>query len=191
MADAPAEPALLAPLLVATAAGDEDAFARLYALTSPKLFAVVVRLLQRRDWAEEALQDVYVRIWQKAESYSVERGSPMTWLATIARYRALDLLRGKNLEINESMLDEGQMESLMTTAAADSPERLAIERTELDRLDDCLKQLPEEQRRIVMLSYYAGFTHSELAKKMSTPLGTVKSWTRRGLLHLRECLGAA
>lgn len=191
MADARPEPGLLTPLLVATAAGNEDAFARLYALTSPKLFAIVVRLLQRRDWAEEALQDVYVRIWQKAESYSGERGSPMAWLATIARYRALDLLRGKNIEINESTLDEGQMESLMTTEAADSPERLAIERTELDRLDDCLKQLPEEQRRIVMLSYYEGFTHSELAKKMSTPLGTVKSWTRRGLLHLRECLGAA
>lgn len=185
MAEVAAASVSLVPLLSASAAGDENAFARLYALTSPKLFAVIVRILRRRDWAEEALQDVYLRIWQRAESYSEERGSPMAWLATIARYRALDVLRGRKAEMLESELDDGQRAEVDAATTED----LAAERAELGRLDDCLQQLPDEQRRIVLLSYYEGFSHSELVKKLATPLGTVKSWTRRGLLRLRDCLG--
>lgn len=181
----------LAALLAATASGDEGAFAKLYALSSPKLYAIVVRLLKRRDWAEEALQDVYVRIWQKAETYSPERGVAMAWLATIARYRALDVLRAKRPEIGESDLDENQSALVEGVESSQSPEDEAVEGTELDRLDNCLKELPDEQRKIVMLSYYEGFTHSELAKKFAAPLGTIKSWTRRGLMRLRDCLGAA
>lgn len=184
-------PVALEPLLAAAAGGDEAAFARLYALTSPQLFAIVVRILQRRDWAEEALQDVYVRVWQKAESYAPERGAPMAWLATIARYRALDLLRGRRPEVNESSLDEGQSALADGVDPGPSLEDQAAEHTEISRLDDCLKELPDEQRKVVLLSYYEGFSHSELASKLATPLGTIKSWTRRGLLRLRECLGPA
>lgn len=181
----------LEPLLAASANGDEAAFARLYALSSPKLFAIVLRILQRRDWAEEALQDVYVRVWQKADTYSIDRGAPMAWLATIARYRALDLLRGRRPEVNESSLDESQAALVEGVESGASPEDQAAEHTDIGRLDDCLKVLPAEQRKVVLLSYYEGFSHSELAKKLATPLGTIKSWTRRGLLQLRECLGAA
>lgn len=190
MADVDPDSVALAGLLAASAAGDEAAFARLYALSSPKLYAIVVRLLKRRDWAEEALQDVYVRIWQKAETYAPERGTAMAWLATIARYRALDLLRAKRPEIGESDLDETQSALVEGVESSQSPEDEAVEGTELDRLDNCLKELPDEQRKIVMLSYYEGYTHSELAKKFAAPLGTIKSWTRRGLMRLRDCLGA-
>lgn len=189
MPHTPSDSADLETLLAASAAGDEAAFARLYALTSPQLFAIVVRILTRRDWAEEALQDVYVRVWQKADTYAAERGAPMAWLATIARYRALDLLRARRPEVNESSLDEGSTLADGVDPGA-SLEDQAAGHAEIGRLDNCLKVLPDEQRKVVLLSYYEGFSHSELAQKLATPLGTIKSWTRRGLLKLRECLGA-
>lgn len=191
MADQQTDNPTLGPLLAATAGGDETAFERLYALTSPRLFAITTRLLKRRDWAEEALQDVYVRIWQNADSYAPERGAPMAWLCTIARYRALDLLRSKKPELLESDLDERQAALVEGVESSASPEDDAVEHTELGRLDDCLKELPDDQRKAVVMSFYEGFTHSELSSKLDTPLGTIKSWTRRGMLFLRNCMGAA
>lgn len=179
------ESAELVRLLAATAAGDRRAFALLYERTSPHLFGLLLRMVLRRDWAEEALQDCYLRIWQKAEGYAPERGTPMAWLATIARYRALDLLRARRPEVPEDELP---------LAAAD-PGPAPYERAEigegLGRLGDCLQRLEASPRRSVLLAYYAGYTHAELARRLGAPLGTVKSWVRRGLQQLRDCLGAA
>lgn len=177
-------------LLAAVAGGDRAAFAELYAATSSHLMGLLMRMLQRRDWAEEALQDCYVRIWQKSESYQPERGSAMAWLATIARYRALDLLRMRRPEVSEASFDEDKPSPLEREDESESPEDRAVEREGLGRLDECMKGLIDEQRRTVLLAYYEGYTHSEMARRMNAPIGTVKSWVRRGLIQLRECLGA-
>lgn len=181
----------LEPLLEATARGDQAAFAQLYARTSPQLFGLLLRMLQRRDWAEEALQDCYVRIWQKSESYSPGRGAPMAWMSTIARYRALDLLRMRRPELTESAFDADAPSPLERADESESPEDRAAEREGLGRLEDCMQGLAEEQRQSVLLAYYEGYTHSELARRLKAPMGTVKSWVRRGLMQLRDCLGAA
>lgn len=180
----------LPALLAATAGGDQRAFARLYALSSPHLFALLLRMLRRRDWAEEALQDCFLKIWQKAETYAPARGAPMAWLMTIARYRALDLIRMKRPEISESDFEEAPV-SIEADSTAEDPARRAAESQGLNILERCMKTLQPEQRDSVMLAYYEGYTHSELAKRLKTPLGTVKSWLRRGLQKLQECLGTA
>jgi RNA polymerase sigma-70 factor, ECF subfamily len=181
----------LEALLAAVARGQQPAFAELYARTSPHLFALLSRMLQRRDWAEEALQDCYVRIWQRSVSYDSGRGAPMAWLMTIARYRALDLLRMRRPEVNESSFDENAGSPLEAEDVTQSPEDRAVEGEGIGRLEDCMKGLQVEQRRSVLLAYYEGYTHTELARRLNAPIGTVKSWVRRGLLQLRDCLGAS
>jgi RNA polymerase sigma-70 factor (ECF subfamily) len=181
----------LEPLLAAVARGQQPAFAELYARTSPHLFALLLRMLGRRDWAEEALQDCYVRIWQRSESYDAERGAPMAWLMTIARYRALDLLRARRPELTESQFDADAPSPLERADETASPEADAVAGEGLGRLEKCMEGLGLEQRQSVLLAYYEGYTHTELARRLQAPVGTVKSWVRRGLLQLRECLGAA
>ncbi|WP_043769590.1 sigma-70 family RNA polymerase sigma factor [Algiphilus aromaticivorans] len=177
----------LQELLAATARGDRAAFSELYAATSAHLFALLLRILRRRDLAEEALQDCYVRIWQKSGSYSAERGAPVAWLASIARYRALDMLRARRPEVSEQQNESGEPPATHVDEGIDV-QRQAEDQHELERLHDCLAELGGEQRSAVMLAYYEGFTHPELAERMTAPLGTVKSWVRRGLQRLRECL---
>lgn len=182
----------LSLLLAATGRGDESAFAELYALTSPKLFAILLRIMKTRDWAEDALQDCYLRIWQNAERYTPERGAPMAWLATIARYRALDLLRAHRPERETGStgpVDEDFSENTHAPVGEQAPDDYAAEAEGLARLDDCMRELPTEQRNTVLLAYYQGCTHSEIAARTGTAMGTVKSWLRRGLLRLRDCLG--
>lgn len=174
--------------LADTAKGDQQAFRQLYDASSAHLFGVLMRILKRRDWAEEALQDCYLKIWQKADTYTPEKGGPLTWLMTVARYRALDLLRVKRPEIAVSEDGEESM-SFVDESAGIDPESGAVEREGLDRLGECMSTLQDEQRKSVLLAYYEGYTHTELASAMNAPLGTVKSWVRRGLQRLRECLG--
>ena len=183
-----ADAASLEQLLAATASGDQRAFRELYRASSAHLYGVLLRMLKRRDWAEEALQDCYLKIWQKAETYAPERGAPLTWLMTVARYRALDLLRIKRPEVE--LPDEAEAPSL-ALAADDSfdPQQRAIEGEGVKRLEDCMKGLAQEQRKSVLLAYYEGYTHQELVAVLGAPLGTVKSWVRRGLSRLRDCLG--
>lgn len=183
--------AALARLLGSVAGGDQRAFAELYERTSANLFALMLRMLQRRDWAEEALQDCYLRIWQKSQTYTPERGSPMAWLMTIARYRALDLIRMKRPEFSDA--DPESEEGRVVAQAADAtedPSQRAVEQEGIGLLERCMKGLEPQQRDSVLLAYYEGYTHSELARKLKAPLGTVKSWVRRGLQKLQECLGA-
>jgi RNA polymerase sigma-70 factor (ECF subfamily) len=181
-----AEP--LEPLLAAVARGDQAAFAELYALTSPRLFAVLLRILKRNDWAEDALQDCYMRVWRRSESYAPDRGAPLAWLVTIARYRALDVLRARGHQPGDAEPED--ITELPLVDAGPRPEDHAQQSEGLERLRDCLRGLSDEQRRSVLLAYYEGYTHSELADRLATPLGTVKSWVRRGLTQLRTCLEA-
>jgi RNA polymerase sigma-70 factor (ECF subfamily) len=178
----------LAGLLAQCALKNQRAFADLYALTSSKLFGVALRILRRQDWAEEVLQECYVNIWNHAGDYAVARSAPLTWMTSIVRNRALDWLRrpqseatGEEYEIAvESWQDEraGPLERLMAAGEAGA-------------LADCLAQLEAKQRQSIVLAFFHGLSHSELASHMKQPLGTVKTWVRRGLERLKGCLSAA
>jgi RNA polymerase sigma-70 factor (ECF subfamily) len=172
--------------LTATADGDQLAFRRLYESCAPHLYAILLRILKRQDWAEEALQDAFLRVWRKSETYAPDKGSPLAWLSSIARYRALDLLRMKRPEVE--MPEEGEAPNMFWADPAQDPLGHAVESEGVRQLQGCLKTLQAEQQRSVLLAYYEGYTHDELARVMKAPLGTVKSWVRRGLLRLRECL---
>ena len=169
-------------LLRRCAKGDSAAFEQLYRATSAHLYALLRRMLTRDELAEEVLQDVFVSVWRKADSYDGSRGKPMTWLISIARNRALDVLRRRGREV----LIDGEVDSVaeldqLTPAKGD-------ESVQVGEIARCLKELSLEQRNSLLLSYYSGYTHEELAQSMRSPLGTVKSWIRRGLMSLRECL---
>ncbi len=178
-------PDSLAVLLAACGHGDRSAFARLYEVTSAQLFGVAVRILRREDWAEEVLQDCYVSIWNHARSYRPGLSAPMTWMTSIVRNRCLDWLRRPSLETID---EDGKV---IENALSDAPDPLA----ELERRADasaiarCLQALEARQRQAIALAFYDGLSHSELASHMRQPLGTVKTWVRRGLLRLKACLG--
>ncbi len=179
----------LSQLLHATAGGDQRAFAELYRAASPHLYGLLLRMLRRRDWAEEALQDCFLKIWQKAETYEREKGAPLTWLMSVARYRALDLLRMKRPEVELPDSEDGPQLPPMTLADdTQDPQARAEEAQGVGRMRECLGVLPEEQREALLMAYYEGYTHQELSARLQAPLGTVKSWVRRGLARLRECL---
>lgn len=184
------DPELLNRWLIATAAGDRAAFQSLYRAASPHLFSLLLRILKRREQAEEALQDCFVRIWQKADTYSAKRGSPQAWLMSIARYRALDLIRRRRPEVSLDD-DEGNERDIPDDVHDNGPQgplEASMTGQSLDALDRCLDALQPQQRESLLLAYYEGYTHEELADKLDKPLGTVKSWVRRGLQRLRECL---
>lgn len=175
----------LATLLAEVAQGDGQALGKLYDLTSPILYGLLLRMLRRPEWAQEALQDSYLRVWQRAETYSASKGEPIAWLIGVARYRALDQLRLRRPE------GDGAVDGAPPFDPPDlepGPEDRAVEREGLERLLRCLQGLTEVQRKSVLLAYYEGYSHTELAQAMHAPLGTVKAWIRRGLAHLRECL---
>lgn len=176
----------LSSLLAATAAGDQRAYRELYESSSPMMFGLLLRMLKSRDLAEEALQDCYINIWRKDETYSAEKGTPLNWLMTVARYRALDQLRLKRREVE--MPEDGEEESFLMEDQSQSPEESAIERESLGQLEPCMDKLKHEERQSLLLAYYEGYTHEELSKHLGRPLGTVKNWVRRGLASLRACL---
>lgn len=181
-----ADAALLQQLLIQTAQGDQRSFRQLYEASSSHLLALLLRMLKRRDWAEEALQDCFLKVWQKADTYAPDKGAPLTWLLTVARYRALDLLRMKRPEVE--LPEEDEAAPLTFEDQSEDPQARAVEQEGIGQLQECMKGLQDEQQRSVLLAYYEGYTHQELAEIMQAPLGTVKSWVRRGLQKLRECL---
>jgi RNA polymerase sigma-70 factor (ECF subfamily) len=174
----------LTELLSACALSDQKAFARLYQMTSANLYGVVLRILNREAWADDCLQEAFVKIWNNAESYRPYLAAPMTWMMTIARNQALDQLRRRRREVMESDSD-GFREEV-------DPDPLPLDRLsqsdEGGRLQDCLDRLNENQRQTIALAYFKGLTHEELANRTDAPLGTVKTWIRRGLEQLRRCL---
>lgn len=174
----------VARLLAACARQDRGAFQRLYELTAPQLLASLMRLLRNRAAAEDALQDVYVQVWGRAAQFSRDRGSPWAWLIAIARYRALDLQRR-----DRRFAAEGE-DAFESIAADEEPHesRMALGRGASTALDQCLEALQEQQRRCILLSYQNGMSHADVAGRLGEPLGSVKSWIRRGLTALRRCL---
>jgi RNA polymerase sigma-70 factor (ECF subfamily) len=170
-------------LLAATAKGDEAAFARLYAATRAKLYGVVLRILRREDLADEVMQETFLRVWHSAGQFDPLRASPITWMVAIARNRAIDLLRRRT----EVSIEE---EPEAMEVATDSPDPLAHREfgEELQRLLACIGRLPPERQRLVLLAYYNGWSREQLAEELVTPVNTIKTWLRRSLLDIRECL---
>ncbi len=171
-------------LLAACALNDRQAFSRLYSLTSAKLYGVVLRIVYREEWAQDCLQDAYIKVWNNAGSYRPQMAAPLTWMSTIARNQALDLLRKHKRERVESA-ESGHPELV----DGDPLPLEGLSRTDDGRrLDGCLQQLKERQRQVIALAYFKGLTHEELAAYTDTPLGTIKTWIRRGLDQLKRCL---
>lgn len=177
--------ASLADLLSAGAEGDQQAFEQLYQRTSAKLLSVCFHLLRRKDLAEEVLQEAYLRIWRGARGYHPGRGAPMTWMISVARNAAIDRLRQtrRQLQEVESVQDDGSFPE----PVADLMDEV-LQNDSARALTACLERLDEAQRQAIVLAYCFGYSHEELADRLSVPLGTAKSWIRRGLLKLKVCM---
>jgi RNA polymerase sigma-70 factor (ECF subfamily) len=192
-------PEQLAELLARTALGDRTAFEALYRATCAQLFGVVLRINKDRSQAEEVLQETYVNVWRAAGGYQVLQGHPLAWLTSVARNRAIDSLRRRASEpatvsrYHTTGGDDGDEQDLLGRIADDSagPLELLDHATRRHALERCMQGLSGEQRSCLALAYYQGFSHAELAEHLSQPLGTVKSWLRRGLQSLRRCLDRA
>ncbi|MER2491815.1 RNA polymerase sigma factor [Catenovulum sediminis] len=166
-------------LLQATAESNQEAFAQLYEATSAQMYAVSLKMLKRKEWAEEAVQEAYVKIWHNASEYQTGKGTVLTWMVSIVRYRALDMLRYHKVR-GESELFEGDGDSLF------NPDGLAEQVPE--KLAECIDELDSEQRQAIHLAYFNGLSHGEVGLHLQSPLGTIKSWIRRGLQSLQRCL---
>lgn len=184
--DADAARRQLAATLVRVAGGDRAALRVVYQDTSAKLFGVCLRILKDRGEAEDVLQEVFVTVWRRAASFDPGRASPITWMVAIARNRAIDRLRASAIS--------RRMEPIESADAVSDPAPAAVERVELaqqhQRLSRCLEELEARQASAIREAFLDGTTYEELATRMSVPLGTMKSWIRRGLLKLRTCLEA-
>lgn len=169
----------LQDLLARVALADRAAFQQLYDMTSAHLYGAALRILRTQSLAEEAVQDAYVQIWQRAASYRANKAQANTWMNAILRYRALDLLRKHGREGSTEDLSDANLPRVSSEAA----------RTDVQAdLQACLNELNPEQRECIALAYVDGYSHSELSQQLDTALGTVKSWIRRGLQQLKECL---
>ena len=171
-------------LLGAVAKGDEAAFERLYGATRAKLYGVLLRILGRPALAEEVMQETYLKVWQLADEFDSAIASPITWMVAMARNRAIDIARKRG-----DLSIEDEPEAL--EVAAESPPPLARREMtdELKRLLSCLGKLDPEKQRIVLLAYYSGWSRDQLAQKLDIPVNTIKTWLRRSLLEIRECMG--
>ena len=169
----------IADLLAATGDRDRGAFAELYRRTSPKLYAIVKRILHEPSRTDDAVQDVYVRIWRNAAGYDAARGRPITWLATIARNIAIDVHRADRSRGSGRVVDVDL--DLLAGHDTASGEQIAALRA-------CLRRLDPEQRRLVIAAYLDGSSREELAELTNRPVGTIKSWLHRSLAALRNCL---
>ena len=168
--------------LARVAQGDRAAFGALYRHSSAKLFGLTLRILKDRGEAEEALQEIYVKVWHGAGRYRANGYSPMTWLITVARNHAIDRLRRRRGA--DALLDEA-------TDLADArpgPEAQAVARSERGRIEACLDELDARRAEAVRRAYLDGETYADLAARFAVPLNTMRTWLRRSLLKLRECL---
>ena len=173
----------LAPLLARIAEGDRSALRALYEATSAKLFGVCLRILSDREEAEDVLQEVFVTIWRRADRFDPARASVATWISTIARNRAIDRLRARGPlakadPIEALEIADDQPDAEMRLAAAG----------DVARLQACLAELDPRTQSVIRTAFFEGVTYEALARRMDAPLGTVKSWIRRGLARLKGCL---
>lgn len=175
---------LHAGLLVEVARGDRGAFEQLYRATSSRLFAICLRLLPDRAEAEDVLQEVYTSIWHKAEQFDPDRASAMAWMAMVARNRAIDRLRSPSHTVRTTTIELG--DELPDGGATPADEAEA--HTDRERLQRCMQRLDDRRRGLIRTAFFEGATYEELARRSGAPLGSVKSWIRRGLMQLRTCL---
>jgi RNA polymerase sigma-70 factor, ECF subfamily len=174
----------ISDLLGRIALKDRAAFQRLYSATSAKLFGVALRVLKNRSDAEDVLQEVYVKIWHNAAKYKVSGYSPVTWLVAITRNQSIDRLRsrkpeGVELSEAEEVADSGS-----------TPEQLVMQGGEANRLKGCLDKLSPGRAEAVKAAYMEGYSYQELADRLGQPLNTVRTWLRRSLISLKECLSS-
>jgi RNA polymerase sigma-70 factor, ECF subfamily len=178
------EQAELTELLRRTAAGDRRAFATLYEKTGAKLFSVARRICPSEETAREALQECYVLIWKNAATYDSALAAPLTWMARIARNKAIDIRRTQS----ERIASLGSEFDVELPSLESSPLAEAEKNDELRRLADCLKGLAEDRREMILLAYYKGLSREELGERFGRPVNTVKTLLRRGLAQLKDCL---
>lgn len=173
----------ISKLIYQVALKDRAAFDRLYKTTSPKLFAICIRILRNNEKAEEAIQEVYIKIWHNAKTFEDSFNSSWAWLATIARYQCIDIIRRTkpdtlNIEEANEVEDTGML----------NPEQQAILADQGRHLDACLRELAANQAIAVKRAYIEGLSYLELANELNIPINTVRTWLRRSLLKLRECM---
>jgi RNA polymerase sigma factor (sigma-70 family) len=188
--------ARLAELLARTALSDQQAFAELYRSTSSHLYGVAVRMVAVRivreaSAAEEALQEAYVAVWHRAGTYNAARSQPLTWLTAVVRNRCLDSLRRRELDTISMTADDDDDRDLDLPAEGGSPADLLLAGADAQSIRECVEALEGGSRQAIALAFFQGLTHAELADHLREPLGTVKSWVRRGLERLRQCLDRA
>jgi RNA polymerase sigma-70 factor (ECF subfamily) len=179
-----AETAEIADLIARCALRDRQAFRSLYSRTSAKLFGVTLRILRDRSEAEEALQEVYVKIWQRADRYVPGGYSPISWLVAVARNHSLDVLRARKPQSEDIDM------ALDVADAGLNPEQAEASRGERTRIDNCLGQLDADKADAVRGAYLDGYSYEELSERHNVPLNTMRTWLRRSLIKLRECLTA-
>ena len=178
----------LIALIDRVALADEKALRELYELTSYKLYGVAVRVVTNREWAEDVLQEAFINIWRIAGDYKATLSPPMAWMALVVRSRGLDFLRRRASDRADKMQE---LDDVMSdTVAGDSPNPMdtAQASEQAKALHNCLSLLDNKQREVVSLAYMRDMSHAELAEQLKLPLGTVKTWIRRGLDQLRGCM---
>ena len=178
--------------LARVALGDKTAFERLYRMTSAHLFGVALRILNQRDAAEDVLQEAFVNVWRQAGSYRAATSQPMTWLITIVRNKALDVVRSAAAR-HETEMPTGEDGEAMDIpddrqGLANEPLGLLEQAVDALRIRRCMDGLDAAHRQCLALAYYRGMSHSEVAAHVNAPLGSVKAWVRRGLERLKRCL---
>ncbi|OXT02869.1 RNA polymerase subunit sigma [Notoacmeibacter marinus] len=174
----------VAKLIVRVSLKDRQAFDRLYAAISPKLFAICIRILKDRAEAEEALQEVFVRIWTRADRFAISSQHAVGWLCTVARNHSIDRIRARRAPTKD-------IEAAFDIASDElDPERLAVLSSEGDRIDECMDELEVDRAQAVRSAYVDGASYAELADRFDVPLNTMRTWLRRSLLKLRHCLEA-
>ncbi|MEK8030543.1 sigma-70 family RNA polymerase sigma factor [Ideonella sp. DXS29W] len=187
----------LGALLARVSLGDRAAFATLYEHTAAHLLGVILRINTDRAQAEDLLQEIFVKIWSAAGSFDAQRAQAMTWLTSIARNRAIDSLRRRQTEPQwvtvRPGLEEGEDDDVLDGLASEDagPMELLGQAVQARAVGVCMRGLTGEQQQTLALAFYQGLSHSEVAEQLRQPLGTVKSWVRRGLIALRSCLERA
>ena len=173
----------LAEAMQAVAGGDRSALRQVYDATSAKLFGTILRIVRDRDTAQDLLQDVYIKVWHRAGRFDASIASPITWLCTLARNTAIDHTRRRGAPV-----DAG--DELPEVADDTAPvDEFLCKAEDHEALRRCLEELQDDHQRSIRLAFFDGLTHSQLADRIGVPLGTMKSWIRRGLQGLKGCLG--